>query len=101
MGRHINRMVTQGYGGPPRAIVGVLGRQINFGGSKKRPLEGYDEIIVWAKLVGVNDDPPPVKVEGSISVPVKHGYARVMAEHVSSRVRQAWEDIRIIVKRLK
>jgi hypothetical protein len=104
MGPHINRLVTQGYGGPPRSITGVITRRIEFGPSgKKRRTEGLDEIIVWAKLVGVDGKPPPKKIEGFVRVGVNKdaGFARAMAEHVSTRVRQAWEDISIIVKRLK
>ena len=98
--------VTQGYGGPPAFVVTTLAnlRQINLGQSGlKRRIRELDEIIVWAKLIEINDQPPPREVKGWIKVHVKRdqGYAAVMAEHVSSRVRKAWETIRVTVQRLK
>lgn len=95
-------LVTQGYGGPPRAVIENFRRRIIVGGgSKRRAWEGLDEVIVWAKLISVNGRPAPKKVEGFIRVGTSNGFARAMVEHVSTRIRAAWEDIRIVVKRLK
>lgn len=104
MGPHINRLITQGYGGPPAFVVAAFQRGIIVGQSgRKRRLREMDTIVVWAKLIELNDMPPPKKIEGFIRVPVDHdrGFAAVMAEHVSSRVWKAWQDFKVIVKRIK
>lgn len=96
--------VTQGYGGPPRFVVVALRRGFRIGGSgTKRRLRELEPIIVWARLVEVNNRLPPKKIEGHITVRVdlSRGFASVMAEHVSSRVRQAWHDLKVIVSRIK
>lgn len=96
--------VTQGYGGPPRFVVIAIRRGIRPGQSgTKRRLREMQEVIVWARLIELNRRPPPKKVEGFIKVRVDRdsGYAKVMAEHVSSRVRKAWESLKVIVKRIR
>lgn len=104
MGTHINRLVTQGYGGPPAFVVAAFQRGLIFGPSgRKRRLRELQPVIVWAKLLEVNGRVPPRKVEGFITVRVDRdrGFAAVMAEHVSSRVRAAWEDLKVFVRRIK
>jgi hypothetical protein len=94
-------LVTQGYGGP---LHEVLRRIVRIGQSgAKRALRELDEVIVWAKMIRLNDEPPPAKVEGFVRVRVNRAssYAVSLIEHVSTRVRKAWEDIRISIKRLK
>lgn len=107
MGPHINRLVTQGFGGPPAFVVAAFQRGIIVGQSgTKRRLREMDTVIVWAKLIEVNRRPPHPKpgnekIQGFVVVPVSKSYARVVASHVSSRVRKAWEDLKVIVKRIK
>lgn len=109
MGPHINRLICQGYGGPPRFVQLAIQRGIWVGqsGFKRRQRE-LQTIIVWAKLLEVNgkivpNKVAPKKIEGFVRVHVSRdrGFAAVMAEHVSSRVKKAWEDFKVIVKRIK
>jgi hypothetical protein len=100
-------IVVQGYGPkPPAFVVSALERPLRLRlgqpGTKRR-LEELDEVIVWAKLVTVNDVEPKKPIKGWIRVKVRKdsGYAAVMAEHVASRVRAAWETIKVSVTRLK
>lgn len=98
--------ITQGYGPLAPAFVTEAfrrpGLRLGQSGTKRR-LQELDEVIVWAKLVEVNRRPPPVDVSGWIKVEVNKdsGYAAVVAEHVSTRVRAAWETIKVSVSRLK
>lgn len=93
-----NRLVTQGYGGSPKFVPEAI-RKFAYG---RRPDERMEEVIVWAKLLEINGKAAPRKIEGFIRVPVEDKSSiRVVGEHVSKRVRQAWEDIRVIVKRVK
>jgi len=107
MGPHINRLICQGYGGPPAFVIAAIGRGIVVGQSgAKRRLREMDTVIVWAKLIEVNKKSPQQrpgneKIQGFVTVPVSKGYARVVASHVSSRVRKAWEDLKITIKRLR
>jgi len=93
-------LVTQGYGG----IIEQVLRVIRLGQSgAKRAMRELEEVIVWAKLISINDNPPPVKIEGFIRVKVNNAahYAVNIIEHVSTRARKAWEDIKITIKRLR
>jgi hypothetical protein len=68
----------------------------------KRRLQELDEVIVWAKLMSINERVPVQSVKGFVRVKInkESGYASVMVEHVSSRVRKAWNVIRVTVKRI-
>lgn len=104
MGPHINRLVTQGYGGPPAFVVAAFQRGIIVGQSgHKRRMRELQPVIVWAKLLEYNGRVPPKKIEGFVVVRVDKdkGFAAVMAEHVSSRVRKAIEDLKVFVKRIR
>jgi len=104
MGPHINRLITQGYGGPPPFVIDAIQRVIVTGQSgHKRRLQELDEVIIWAKMIQVNNKPAPVDVKGFVRVKVdkNRGIATVMAEHVSTRVRSIWEVIKVTVSRLK
>lgn len=121
-----NKIVTCGFGSP-RKIENISGpltlgfgplapgfvratlqaqqaqhrRVVGQSGTKRR-LQELDEVIVWAKLVSINERVPQRDIKGFVRVQVNKdaGYASVMAEHVSSRVKKAWESIRVTVKRL-
>lgn len=59
--------------------------------------------MVWAKLIRINDEKPPVPIQGSIKVRISKTsqIAAVLISRASVRVREAWEDIKITVKRIK
>ena len=101
-------LIVQGYGSSlPLVIISSIERPIRLrtvgqSGTKRR-LAQMDDVIVWAKLTELNGKPSPVEVEGFVHVKVNSGagFASVMAEHVSSRARAAWETIKVTVQRLK
>lgn len=102
-------LVVQGYSSSvPIVIITALKerplrlRMVGQSGTKRRLAE-MDNVILWAKLVEMNDKPPPVKVEGWIHVKVQRSLnkASVMAEHVGSRVRDIWETVKVTITRLK
>lgn len=97
-----NRLVTQGYGGPPKFVEEAVRRFIKgHGGGRRRREDELEEICVWAKLIEYNNRQPEEDIEGCIRVPVKKHRYRVAVERVTQRVRKAWEDIRVTVKRIK
>jgi hypothetical protein len=100
-------IVVQGYGPvPPAFVVAALERPLRLragqSGTKRRMRE-LDEVIVWAKLVTVNEVEPKKPVKGWIRAKVdsSSGYASVMAEQVSARARKAWEVIKVTATRVK
>lgn len=100
-------IVVQGYGPTvPSAIVVTVTeatrrRHPGQSGTKRR-LEQLDEFIVWARLVEVNGQVPNVDVRGMVKgrLDASSGRASVIAEHIESKTRDAWETVKVIVRRL-
>lgn len=96
-------MVTQGYGGFFKKIVEAGVRLVRLGQSgTKRALRELEEVIIGAKLIRVNDERPKQNIQGHVTVKVDLSRRiAVMAEGFTRRVRAAWEDIKITVKRIR
>lgn len=99
-------LATQGFGNNSTLafVLEEIQQIIRIGGSSvKRAVEEIQEIVVFAKLIRVNNDVNPVKIEGFIQVKINaiSYYAITLAEHISTRVRKAWEDVKISIHRLK
>lgn len=97
-------LITQGYGGPLAAVKEAVKRLIKVGQSgTKRALQELQEIVVWAKLIRVNDVAPKLPIEGSIRVRVSSAsqFAVKVVERAAVRVRKAWEDVKITVTRIR
>lgn len=97
-------MITMGYGGFFREVARQAVRLIRAGQSgTKRALRELQEVVVWAKLIRINDEKPKYPIQGSIKVRVSSAsqIAVKIVERASVRVRAAWEDIKITVKRIK
>lgn len=97
-------MVTQGMGGIFRFVSEQAQRLIKVGrSSAQRALEGLEEVIVWAKLIRVNDEKPEEKVEGftRVGVDKKRNIAVSLMGAISSRVRNIFEDIKVTIKRIR
>lgn len=96
-------LITQGYGGFFKKVAEAGIRLIRAGQSgTKRALRELEEIIVGAKLLSVNDEKPKDQIQGHVTVKIDRARRiAVMAEGVSKRVRAAWEDIKITVKRIR
>jgi hypothetical protein len=79
--------ITRGYGGRfVEQIVEVITRRFIPGG-KSRKYDDFDSIAVYAKLVDVNGFQPSKKIEGTITVKVRHRYISSLVEHISSKVK--------------
>lgn len=92
--------VTQGFGGPPSFVVETLVRRAH-GRSGKRPDDELHTFILWARLVEVNDVPPPRKIEGFVRVSVRPGGLAVIAERLSQVMKDVLNDIKVVVQRIK
>lgn len=81
----------------------VLTRFITLGkSSTKKAIDGIQEVIVWAKLIRLNDKPPPQQVQGQIVVNLSETvtHAKII-DKVKVKSKSLWEDVKITVKRLK
>jgi hypothetical protein len=97
-------MVSQGLGGFFQNIKRQAIRIIQAGQSgTKRALQELQEVMVWAKLIRINDEKPPIPITGSIKVRISKTsqIAAVLVSRASVRVRSALEDLKITVKRIK
>ena len=101
MGPHQN-LVRQGF---TRSSFEDVIETIRFGGQSgtKRALRELEEVVISARLVRVNDKPPPTKLSGFVRVKVNHDarYAVSIVEHLGTRVREAWEMFKVTIKRIK
>ena len=94
-----NRLIGQGYGGPaPPTFVTTAIRRFAYG---RRPDARIDEVIIWAKLLEVNGKVPSRKIEGYTRTGIETSPVKAIVEHISSRSRETWEDIKVTIKRLK
>jgi hypothetical protein len=102
-GRH-NNIVTLGF---VRGFIGTVTEQtirlINLGQSgAKRVVKELEEVLIWAKLVGVNDDEPKERIEGSIRVRIDAArHISLVAERVAHGTRRIIDDIKVTVRRWK
>lgn len=114
--RVINRTITRGMGAPRgsgRASLvasGFGGLRKYFEAVKRKLGDGVDyvrnnidHIIVWAKLVNVNEEKPKHMVQGHTYVKTNKD-RRISVKAVggfSSNIRRTWENIKIIFHRIK
>ncbi len=109
--RVIHRTLTRGMGPNMRLVAsggGGFRKFIEFirqkaGDGAKYVKDGLEEVIVWAKLIRVNDTKPEQSVEGFVKVGIdkaRHIAVNIMGS-ITTRVRSAWEDIKITISRIK
>lgn len=79
-------------------IVRKVGRS-----SAERVKRELEEFIIWARLIRINDERPDADVEGFVKLLLKKDMAQKVkgAQLVSTKVRDALEDIKITVQRIK
>lgn len=97
-------LISQGLGGFFEEVKRQAIRIYRAGQSgAKRALQEAQEVMVWAKLIRINDKNPPVPISGSIKVRISKTsqIAAVLISRASVRVRSALEDLKITVKRIK
>jgi len=92
--------ITMGYGPvPPAFVVSAFQSAIRHGGQSgfKRRMQELDEVIVWAKLIQINNNSSPPNIKGFVRIPVPRTQAKtsVTVEHVASLIRSSPEIINV------
>lgn len=102
LGRNQN-MVAQGFSIMSFVSDAIL-RFIELGqSSAKRALKEIQEVVVWAKLIRINNKTVTKKLQGSVKVKLTDTSqiaVRAMRK-VSVKVRSIYDDIKISVNRIK
>lgn len=95
--------ITLGYGGIPKFVEEAVTQEIvrRLHGGRPRPLEHVDEIIVWAKLVSVNDKRTSQNISGTVTIKKTSGTIRTIVEHVSSAVNRQLHGISVFVNMIR
>ena len=96
----VQGFITMGYG---KKLIDAVVRIARRGAAgTKRALQELQEVVVWAGLVSVNDKKPEKKVQGFVRVRINTAarYAVTAAQLVTTRIRSAYEDIKISIKRV-
>lgn len=97
-------MVTQGYGGFFRKVRDALVDIAKKGRSSARKvLEEIEEIVVWVKLIRVNDSAPVKPIQGYVAIKIDEAKKFVVKviTGLSASVKATVDDIKITIKRLK
>lgn len=92
-------VITRGYGG---RLIEVFERIYRSGrSSASRMSERIDEIVVYAKLLFVNDESPTRNVVGTVRTSYDRSSRRpaTLVEHLSTRIKRVLSDIVISVTR--
>jgi len=97
-------LVTSGFGNNSvlAFVLEQVDRIVRIGRSgAKRVVDEVNEVVVWAKLIRVNNDINPPKIIGNVRTNSIAHYAITLTEFISSRTRKTWEDVKISIQRLK
>lgn len=109
--RVIHRTLTRGMGPNMRLIAsggGGFRKFIEFikqkaGDGAKYVKDGLEEVIVWAKLIRVNENRPAQHVEGYVRIGIDKAkrIAVSLVGSLSAKARNIFNDIKITISRIK
>jgi hypothetical protein len=113
--RVINRTITRGMGAPRgtgraglitvggggfRQFIEIIRRKAGDGVDYVK--KNVENIVVWARLITVNDEKPQQLIQGSANVVVTNKKITVrMTEGFRHRVRKIWENVKITINRIR
>lgn len=90
-------LITQGYGGPPPEVIVKALERVRINGKTHKDI---DELVVWAKLLEVNNKATSKNIEGSVKINADDiVQPRVEAKKLTQRV--VTDVIKVFIKRLK
>lgn len=97
-------MITSGFGGKIfERIKEEFVRVVRTGRSAAEKItKEVQEVIIWAKLIRINNDKPEHPIIGHTKVKLSSSAIAVnIVEKISSRVRKTVDDIKITIKRIR
>lgn len=104
----LQSVVTLGYGGIYQQIKDQVKEQtarlVKVGQSgTKRAIRELQEIIIWSKLIRINDSPPKKNIQGLVRVKIDASVQKFIAaaKLVSVRTQKTINDIKITIKRIR
>lgn len=106
MGSSATRIITRGYGGFFKeaivAITQTTKKIVGKSGEKYRELE-EQLVTVFAKLVDVNGNEPKIIIQGTIKIVISNTItkSKVIIEHVVTKVKDFYNDIKVYVNLVK
>lgn len=97
-----------GYGGILQQIKDQVkdqaNRLIKIGQSgTKRALQELQEVIIWTKLIRINDVAPEKNIQGFIRIKLSSSVQQVVAaaKFISAKSKKTIDDIKITLKRIR
>lgn len=97
-------LVTQGYGGEvpefiPVAIERAI-RRTKDGGSSSRPhpFDELEEVIVFARLLQINDEEPARVTKGVVTMPVYRSPMKIFAERINTVIEEGIIRIKVYLR---
>jgi hypothetical protein len=98
-------MVTYGYGGIPKEAIKKLEDVIrrSSGNIGKKELDELKEIVVWAKLIEINNMQPKRTLLGKQAIIEKSSDNQpknVIAQFIIAKKKRITETIKIFIKRI-
>ena len=97
-------MVASGMGGIFVAAAQAIKRVVRVGQSgTKRALRELEEVVVWAKMIRVNDEAPGKNVQGFVKVMMRDAkdYTVAATKEFKARTKNVLETLKIKVDILK
>jgi len=97
-------LITQGFGGRLfEKIKEEAFRVVRTGRSAaERLAKEVQEVVIWAKLIRINDEKPKNPIYGYTKVKLSTNAVAVkIIEGLSARVRKTVDDIKITIKRIR
>jgi hypothetical protein len=109
--RVIHRKLTRGMGPNMRLVAsggGGFRKFIEFikqkaGDGAKYVKDGLEEVIVWAKLIRINEQRPEQNIQGYVKIGIDKArrIAVSLAGSISTKARNIFNDIKITINRIK
>jgi hypothetical protein len=109
--RVIHRTLTRGMGPNMRLVAsggGGFRKFIEFikqkaGDGAKYVKDGLEEVIVWAKLIRINEQRPEQNIQGYVKIGIDKArrIAVSLAGSISTKARNIFNDIKITINRIK
>lgn len=96
-------LVTQGYGGEvpefiPVAIERAIRRTQGGSSSRQHPFDELEEVIIFARLLQINDEEPVRVTKGIVSAPIYRSPMKIFAERINTAIEEGIIRIKVYLR---